>query len=77
MSIGERHAETKNENHSLARLLRNAQREADACAGYVLEAEVADDKRLAGFFQDVQALNESVAEQAERIGELEGRSDRE
>ena len=74
MSIGERHAETKNENHSLARLLRNAQREADACAGYVLEAEVAGDKRLAGFFQDVQAMHESVAEKAGRILVKEARA---
>ncbi len=28
MGIGDRPAETKNENHNLARLLRNAQREA-------------------------------------------------
>ncbi len=35
---------------------------------------MAGDKRLAGFFQDVQAMNESVAEQAERILAKEARA---
>ncbi len=35
---------------------------------------MAGDKRLAGFFQDVQAMNESVAEKAERILAKEARA---
>lgn len=68
MSMEDRHAETRNdEDHNLARLLRSTQREAEICAGYALEAEAADAKRLAGFFQEVQTMHESVIEKAEAI----------
>jgi hypothetical protein len=74
MSMEDRHAETRNEDHNLARLLRNTQREAEICAGYALEAEAAGDKRLAGFFQEVQTMHESVVEKAEAILAKEARA---
>ncbi len=74
MSMEDRHAETRNEDHNLARLLRNTQREAEICAGYALEAEAAGDKRLAGFFQEVQTMHESVIEKAEAILVKEARA---
>lgn len=74
MSMGDRHTETRNEDHNLARLLRTTQREDEIYAGYVLEAEAAGDKRLAGFFQEVQTMHESVAEKAEAILVKEARA---
>ncbi len=47
MGVRERTVEI-DEYRNLARALRNAQREAEACAGYILEAETAGDKQLAG-----------------------------
>ncbi|CAA9422798.1 MAG: hypothetical protein AVDCRST_MAG37-55 [uncultured Rubrobacteraceae bacterium] len=69
-----RHAEVRNEDHNLARLLRSAQKEAEVCAGYGLEAEAAGDERLAGFFQEVQAMHEKVAEKAETMLVKEARA---
>jgi hypothetical protein len=74
MSMEDRHAETRNEDHNLARLFRNTQREAEICAGYALEAEATGDKRLAGFFQEVQTMHESVIEKAEAILVKEARA---
>lgn len=74
MSMEDRHAETRNEDHNLARLLRSAQREAEICAGYALEAEAEGDKRLADFFQEVQTMHESVVQKAEAIQVKEARA---
>jgi hypothetical protein len=55
------------ERNNLARVLNNALREADVCGGYALEAEVAGNERLAGFFRDVQETYTSVAGRAEKL----------
>ena len=55
------------ERNNLARVLNNALREADVCGGYALEAEVAGNERLAGFFRDVQETYTSVAGRAETL----------
>lgn len=52
---------------NLARILHNALRQADVCAGYALKAETAGNKQLAGFFRDVQKTYASVAERAEEV----------
>jgi len=67
MDTRERTVETGNEHRNLVRVLRDARREAEACTGYVLEAETAGDERLAGFFQTVQRMYEGIAEQAEKM----------
>lgn len=55
------------DEQNLARLLHNALREADACAGYALHAETAGDKHLAGFFRDMQSTYASLAERTEKV----------
>lgn len=67
MDTRERTVETGNEHRNLARVLRDARWEAEACTGYVLEAETAGDERLASFFQTVQRMYKGVAEQAEKM----------
>jgi hypothetical protein len=57
----------RDDEHNLARLLHNALKEADACAGYALEAEVAGNEQLAGFFRDVQSTYAGVAGRAEEM----------
>jgi hypothetical protein len=55
-------------------VLDNALREAEACAGYALDAEAVGDERLAGFFREVQAAHERIPERAENM--LSGGDDR-
>ena len=57
----------KDDEHNLARLLHNALKEADACAGYAFEAETVGNKQLASFFRDVQRTYTSVAGRAEEM----------
>jgi hypothetical protein len=57
----------RDDEHNLARLLHNALKEADACAGYALEAEVTGNEQLADFFRDVQRTYTSVAGRAEEM----------
>jgi hypothetical protein len=55
------------DEQNLARMLHDALREADMCAGYALDAQTAGNERLAGFFRDVHKTYTSVAERAEEI----------
>jgi hypothetical protein len=64
----------EDERHGLERVLDNALREAEACAGYALDAEAAGDARLAGFFREVCATHERIAGRTEGI--LGGGDDR-
>ena len=72
MDAGE-HMVTGEDERNLARVLRNALREADACAGHASDAEATGNEGLAGFFRDVQKTYASVAERAEEILDGEGR----
>jgi hypothetical protein len=74
MDAHERGTRIENERHGLERVLDNALREAEACAGYALDAEAVGDERLAGFFREVQAAHERIAERAEDM--LGGGGDR-
>jgi hypothetical protein len=65
MDAHERGTRIENERLGLERVLDNALREAEACAGYALDAEAVGDERLAGFFREVQAAHERIAERAE------------
>jgi hypothetical protein len=66
MEAGE-YTEFRDDEHNLARLLHSALKEADACAGYALEAEAAGNEQLVDFFRDVQSTYASVAGRAEEI----------
>ncbi len=46
-------------------MLHNALREAEACAGYALDAGAAGDDWLAGFFREVRTAHEKIAGRAE------------
>ena len=74
MNAHERGTRVEDERHGLERVLDNALREAEACAGYALDAEAVGDERLAGFFREVQAAHERIAERAK--GMLSGGDDR-
>ena len=74
MNAHERGTRIEDERHGLERVLDNALREAEACAGYALDAEAVGDERLAGFFREVQAAHERIAERAEDM--LSGGGDR-
>lgn len=65
MNAHERGTRIEDERHGLERVLHNALREAEACAGYALDAEAVGDDRLAGFFREVQEAHERSAERAE------------
>ena len=65
MNAHERGTRIEDKRHGLERVLDNALREAEACAGYALDAEAVGDERLAGFFREVQAAHERIAERAE------------
>ncbi|HKZ27726.1 MAG TPA: hypothetical protein VJ086_07525 [Rubrobacteraceae bacterium] len=65
MNAHERGTRIEDERHGLERVLDNALREAEACAGYALDAEAVGDERLAGFFREVQAAHERIAERGE------------
>ena len=55
------------DEHNLARMFQSALREADACAGYALDAEAAGNEWLANFFRDAQKTYTEVAERAEEM----------
>jgi hypothetical protein len=65
MNAHEQGTRIEDERHGLERVLDNTLREAEACAGYALDAEAVGDERLAGFFREVQAAHERIAERAE------------
>ena len=72
MDAGEQVA-TGEDQRNLARVLRSALQEADACAGHASDAEAAGNEGLAGFFRDVQKTYASVAERTEEMLDCEGR----
>jgi len=74
MNVHQQDTRIEDERHGLERVLDNALREAEACAEYALDAEAAGDKRLAGFFREVLAAHERIAERAEDM--LSGGDDR-
>ncbi len=74
MNAHERGTRIEDERHGLERVLDNALREAEACAGYALDAEAAGDDRLAGFIREVCTTHERIAERAEDM--LGGGDDR-
>ena len=74
MNADERGTRIEDERHGLERVFDNALREAEACAGYALDAEAVGDERLAGFFREVQAAHERIVERAESL--LGGGGDR-
>jgi hypothetical protein len=61
------HAGVGGDERSLARVLNDALREADACGGYALAAEAAGNEWLAAFFRDVQETYTGVAGKAEKM----------
>jgi hypothetical protein len=74
MNAHDRGTRIEDESHGLERILDNALREAEACAGYALDAEAVGDDRLAGFFREVSTTHERIAGRAE--GMLGGGDDR-
>ncbi len=74
MDAHERGTRIEDERHGLERVLDNALREVEACAGYALDAEAVGDERLAGFFREVQVAHERIVERAESM--LSGGDDR-
>ena len=74
MDAHERGTRIENERLGLERVLDNALREAEACAGYALDAEAVGDERLAGFFREVQVAHVRIVERAESM--LSGGDDR-
>lgn len=74
MNAHERGKRIEDERHGLERVLDNALREAEACAGYAVDAEAAGNDRLAGFFREVCTTHERIAQRAE--GMLGGGDDR-
>ena len=70
MRIDERSTEPDYEERNLVSVLRNALREADACAGYAQEA--AGNDRLAGFFREAQKTNAEIAERAREMLDAAG-----
>jgi hypothetical protein len=65
MNADERTMGNKEEHRNLVMVLHSALQEADACAGYALEAEANGNNRLAVFFREVQMTHARVAERAE------------
>jgi hypothetical protein len=65
MDAHEQDTSAEDERHGVARVLDNALRDAKACAGYAFDAEAVGDERLAGFFREVQAAHEGIAERAD------------
>lgn len=62
------------DERNVVKVLQNAQREAEACAGYASEAKEAGNEWLAGFFEDVREMHIKVAGRAEgMLGRLDGR----
>jgi hypothetical protein len=64
MDAHEQCTRIENERHPLERVLHTAWREAEACAGYALDAGAAGDDRLAGSFWEVWTAHEKIAEHA-------------
>ena len=64
MDTHEQGRRIENERSGLERALHNALREAEARAGYALDAGTAGDDRLAGFFREVRTAHEKIAERA-------------
>jgi hypothetical protein len=67
MDAHERGTRIEDERHGLERVLGNALREVEACAGYALDAEAVGEERLAGFFREVQVAHERIVERAESM----------
>ena len=61
MDTGEQSTETSDEYRNLLSVLRNASQEADACSGYIFDAEAAGEHKLAGFFREVQRMQTTIA----------------
>lgn len=55
------------DERNLKRVLHNASREADMCAGYALDAEATGNERLAGFFREVQGTHARIARRAKGV----------
>jgi hypothetical protein len=55
------------DERNVAEVLRNALREADARAGYALDAGEAGNERLAEFFREVQETHATAAGRAEEM----------
>lgn len=72
MDAGERTTGTRDEHYDLVSVLYHALQAADACDRYALDAEVAGDDRLAGFFREVQVLNTGVAERTKDLLGIRG-----
>ncbi|MDQ4063054.1 MAG: hypothetical protein M3122_03975 [Actinomycetota bacterium] len=60
------------DERNVARVLHNAQQEAEACGGYAAGAKEAGNELLAGFFGDVRETHIKIARRAE---EMLGRPD--
>ena len=61
----ERGTRIEDERHGLERVLNYALREAEACAGYALDAEAIGDDRLASFFREVRTTHKRIAKRTE------------
>lgn len=70
MRTDERSTEPGYGDRNLVSVLRNALREAGACAGYAQEA--ADDERLARFFREARKSNAEIAERAREMLDAAG-----
>lgn len=55
------------DEHNIARVLNNAEREAEACGGYAADAEEAGNERIADFFREVRESHIRVAARAEEL----------
>lgn len=55
------------DERNVARVLHNAQQEAEACGGYAAGAKEAGHELLAGFFEDVRETHIKIARRAEEM----------
>jgi hypothetical protein len=62
------------DERNVAKVLQNAQQEAEACGGYAAGAKEAGNEWLTGFFEDVRETHIKIARRAEEmLGRLDGR----
>ncbi|MDQ3912252.1 MAG: hypothetical protein M3305_10895 [Actinomycetota bacterium] len=67
MEFGEQSTGTRDEHYNLVSVLYHALHGADNCERYALDAEAADDERLAAFFREAQATQRKLADRAKEL----------